>query len=160
VPPFPAVTASHAAAGAQPDYLPNRYSGKVLGVTDGDTIDVAIAPASSVQSVRLAGIDAPESAQAFGAESTQHLSELVFGKGVTLQCEYERSYGRLICKILLSDGEDLCLDQVKAGMAWHYKQYQDEQSPADREAYGPAEGEGRVMGRPASAPASGLQARH
>jgi Staphylococcal nuclease homologue len=34
---------------------------------------------------------------------------------------------------------DLCLDQVKAGMAWHYKQYQDEQSAADREAYGAAE---------------------
>src|SRR5712692_9441432 len=86
VPPFPAVTASHAAAGAQPDYLPNRYSGKVVGVTDGDTIDVATAPAGSVQSVRLAGIDSPESAQAFGAESTRHLSELVSGKGVTLQC--------------------------------------------------------------------------
>jgi endonuclease YncB( thermonuclease family) len=43
-------------------------------VTDGDTIDVAIAPAGSVQSVRLAGIAAPESAQAFDTESTRHLS--------------------------------------------------------------------------------------
>ena len=35
-PPFPAATAvSHAAAGTQPDNLPNRYSGKVVGVTDG-----------------------------------------------------------------------------------------------------------------------------
>lgn len=56
------------------------------------------------------------------------------GKAVTLQCEYERSYGRLICKVLLPYGEDLCLDQVKGGIAWHYKQYQDEQSPADGKA--------------------------
>jgi endonuclease YncB( thermonuclease family) len=94
--PFP-VTALHVAAGAQPDYLPNRYSGMVVGVTDGDTIDVAIVPAGSVQNVRLVGIDAPGSAQAFGAESTRHLSGLVSSKAVTLECENERSYGRLIC---------------------------------------------------------------
>jgi len=72
----------------------------VVGVTDGDTIDVAIARAGSVQSVRLAGIDAPESAQAFGTESARHLGDLVSGKAVTLECENEKSYGRLICKIL------------------------------------------------------------
>jgi hypothetical protein len=42
-------------------YLPNGYSGKVVRVTDGDTIDVALDPSGAVQSVRLAGIDAPES---------------------------------------------------------------------------------------------------
>jgi hypothetical protein len=60
---------------------------------------------------------------------------LVSGKAVTLQCGYETSHGRLICKVLLPYGEDLGLDQPKAGIAWHYKQYQDEQSPADGEAY-------------------------
>jgi hypothetical protein len=30
-----------------------------------------------------------------------------------LDCESDRSYGRLICKILLPDSEDVCLDQVK-----------------------------------------------
>jgi len=67
------------------------------------------------------------------------LTALISGKTVTLECENERSYGRLICKILLPNGEDIDLDQVKAGMAWHYKQYEDEQSPADREAYATAE---------------------
>jgi hypothetical protein len=41
--------------------------------------------------------------------------------------------------ILLPNGEDVCLDQVKTVMAWHYKQYQDEQNPLDREAYATAE---------------------
>jgi endonuclease YncB( thermonuclease family) len=89
--------------------------------------------------VRLTGIDAPEHDQSFGAQSTQYLASLISGKTVNLECSDERSYGRLICKILLPNGEDADLGQLKTGMAWHYKQYQDEQSPADREAYASAE---------------------
>ena len=37
------------------------------------------------------------------------------------------------------DGVDANLEQVKAGMAWHYKQYEREQSPADRSIYAQAE---------------------
>lgn len=118
--------------------LPNRFSAKVVGITDGDTITVADSDGRQ-EVIRLAGIDAPEHDQPFGAQSAEHLAGLVSGKTVTLDCENGRSYGRLICKSLLPDGEDACLDQVKVGMAWHYKQYQDEQSPADRAAYAAAE---------------------
>lgn len=118
--------------------LPNHFLANVVGITDGDTVTVA-ENASQEEVIRLAGIDAPEHDQPFGAQSTAHLAGLLSGKTVTLDCENERSYGRMICKILLSDGEDACLDQVKSGMAWHYKQYQDEQSPADRAAYAAAE---------------------
>ena len=64
-----------------------------------------------------------KAAQPFGRQSTQHLSELIFGKTVNLECKNERDdYGRLVCKILLQPrGEDVCLDQLKAGLAWHYK---------------------------------------
>lgn len=120
-------------------YLPNHYTGKVMSITDGDTIDVALAPSGMIQAVRLEGIDAPEHDQVFGAQSTQHLSEILSGKPVTLECENERSYGRLICKVLLPDGEDVDLDQLKAGMAWDYRQYQDEQTRTDRAAYSAAE---------------------
>ncbi len=37
-------------------------------------------------------------------------------------------------KVLLN-GQDVCLEQVKAGMAWHYKDYQAEQSAEDRKIY-------------------------
>jgi endonuclease YncB( thermonuclease family) len=118
--------------------LPNRFSAKVVSITDGDTVWVAESNGNQ-QDIRLVGIDAPEHDQPFGAQSTAHLAGLISGKTVTLDCENEESYGRLICKILLPDGEDVCLDQVKSGMAWHYKQYEDEQSPADRAAYAAAE---------------------
>ena len=110
----------------------------VTEITDGDTINARL-PDGFEHAIRLAGIDAPESAQAFGAQSTAHLAELVSGKVVMLQCSGDRSYGRMICKILLPSGEDVCLDQVKAGMAWQYKQYQDEQSAADRTTYAATE---------------------
>jgi endonuclease YncB( thermonuclease family) len=137
--PIPSIPPSGASMPASAAYLPNHYTGKVVSITDGDTIDVALAPNGMVQAVRLEGIDAPEHDQAFGSQSTQYLSEMLSGKTVTLECENERSYGRLICKVMLPNGEDVDLDQVKAGMAWHYKQYEDEQSPDDRTAYAAAE---------------------
>jgi endonuclease YncB( thermonuclease family) len=132
------VTRGGGAAELSSANLPNRFTARVVSITDGDTITVSESGAGE-QLIRLAGIDAPEHDQPFGAQSTQHLVSLVSGKTVALDCESERSYGRLICKILLRNGEDACLDQVKAGMAWHYKQYQDEQSPGDRDTYAAAE---------------------
>jgi endonuclease YncB( thermonuclease family) len=41
-------------------------------------------------------------------------------------------------KIVL-DGKDINLEQVRAGMAWHYKFYENEQTPEDRELYAKAE---------------------
>ncbi len=116
----------------------SRFSAKIVSITDGDTVDV-LSQGDLTYAVRLEGIDASEHDQPFGSQSTEHLTEILSGKNVTLECENERSYGRLICRILLPNREDACLDQVKAGMAWHYKQYEDEQSPDDRASYAAAE---------------------
>lgn len=48
---------------------------------------------------------------------------------------------------MLADGRDVNLEQVKAGLAWHYKYYQDEQSPEDRRLYVAAETEARTAKR-------------
>ncbi len=55
--------------------------GRVVGVTDGDTIAVQDSDRLT-HKVRLSGIDAPESRQAFGKRSKESLSRLVFGKPV------------------------------------------------------------------------------
>jgi endonuclease YncB( thermonuclease family) len=52
-------------------------------------------------------------------------------------------YGRTVGKILVG-GVDANLEQVKAGMAWHYKKYQSEQSEADRITYAQAEDRARA----------------
>jgi endonuclease YncB( thermonuclease family) len=88
--------------------------------------------------IRLMGIDAPEKKQAFGNRSKQSLSDLVFDKQVTVEYSKQDRYGRTIGKITV-DGVDANLEQIKAGMAWHYKKYQKEQSVEDRFVYANAE---------------------
>ena len=120
-------------------------TGRVVSVADGDTITV-LDSSETQHRIRLEGIDAPELHQAFGSRSKQNLSELVYGKDVTVVYYKTDQYGRLVGKILL-DGRDINLEQVRAGMAWHYKQYESEQSPADRELYAKAEDEARAAHR-------------
>jgi endonuclease YncB( thermonuclease family) len=54
-------------------------TGKVVGVSDGDTITVLDA-SNNQHKIRLDGIDAPESSRDFGSRAKQSLSDLVFGK--------------------------------------------------------------------------------
>lgn len=95
--------------------------GKVIGVLDGDTIELLTPDRRSVR-IRLAQIDAPEKAQPFGQRSKQSLSELVFGKNVSIQIETTDRYGRTVGRVFL-DGTDVNLEQVRRGMAWAYRQY-------------------------------------
>ena len=120
-------------------------NGRVVRVADGDTITV-LDSTNTQHRIRLEGIDAPESHQAFGTQSKKGLSEMVFGKDVTVVYQKTDQYGRLVGKILL-DGRDINLEQVKAGMAWHYKEYQKEQTPEDRELYAKAEDEAHAARR-------------
>ena len=120
-------------------------TGRVVRIADGDTITV-LDSSDTQHRIRLAGIDAPESHQAFGTRAKKSLSEMVFGKYVTIVYEKTDQYGRIVGKILLN-GKDINLEQVKAGMAWHYKEYQREQTPEDRDLYAAAEEEARKARR-------------
>ncbi|ALK92464.1 thermonuclease family protein [Limnohabitans sp. 103DPR2] len=111
--------------------------GKVIGVADGDTVTLLDAQKNQ-HKIRLQGIDAPEKAQAFGNKSKQSLHEMVHGKEVTVDFQKKDKYGRTVGKVLVNN-TDVCLEQVKRGMAWHYKQYANEQAPEDRDIYAQAE---------------------
>ena len=114
-----------------------NITGKVVGVSDGDTITVLDA-SKTQHKIRLEGIDAPEKAQPFGNRSKEHLSDQVFGKQVEVQSNKTDKYGRTVGKVLIN-GKDANLEQIRAGFAWHYKEYQKEQSSSDRVAYSNAE---------------------
>ncbi len=88
--------------------------------------------------IRLAGIDVPERKQAYGLASRKHLGLIVAGKHVRVEYQKRDRYGRIVGKVLL-DGIDVCLKQIKAGFAGHYKKYQHEQSPEDQRLYADAE---------------------
>ena len=111
--------------------------GVVVSVANGDTI--TILDDSHLQyKIRLAGIDAPAKGQGYGSVSKAHLAYLVFQKEVTLVWFKEDRYGRIVGKVM-TGGTDVGLKQVKAGLAWHSKRFQREQSPEDRMQYAEAE---------------------
>jgi endonuclease YncB( thermonuclease family) len=121
-------------------------TGRVIGVADGDT--VTILDASNTQhKIRLSGIDAPEKKQAFGMRSKQSLSDLVFNEQITVEADKRDKYRREVGKIFLSSGQDVNLEQVSRGFAWHYKVYEREQSSNDRTLYDFAEREARAQRR-------------
>ena len=122
----------------------------VVGVADGDTVTVLDADKSQ-HKVRVAGIDAPEKAQPFGQRAKQRMSTLVFGKEVRLEGDKRDRYGRTVAKVWVSPPDcqrcpktlDAGLAVLTSGLAWHYKKYQNEQSPEDRERYAFSEDEAR-----------------
>ena len=92
--------------------------------------------ANAQHKIRLYGIDAPESRQAFGQKSKQHLSSLVFGKDICVKVHNTDRYGRTVGTVFV-DGKDINLAMLQAGLAHHYKRY--DNSPA----YAAAETEAR-----------------
>jgi endonuclease YncB( thermonuclease family) len=111
--------------------------GKVIGITDGDTITV-IDSDKTEHKIRLMGIDAPEKKQDFGNESKKALSNYIYQKEVSVEYKKQDRYKRKVGKIILGK-EDICLQMIKDGMAWHYKDYEKEQSKTDRDLYRQAE---------------------
>ena len=111
--------------------------GTVVGITDGDTITV-LAKDNSEHKVRLMGIDAPEKTQDFGDESKKALSNYIYQKTVTVDYKKLDKYQRKVGKVIL-DKQDICLAMIELGMAWHYKDYEKEQSKTDRDLYSQAE---------------------
>lgn len=116
--------------------------GRVVGVSDGDTVTV-LDGSKTQYKIRLMGIDAPEKKQPFGQRSKQLLSDLVFNKDVTVEYSKKDKYGRTVGKITVG-GVDANLEQIKAGLAWHYKKYQNEQTADDRLIYAQAEEQARA----------------
>jgi endonuclease YncB( thermonuclease family) len=96
---------------------PKPFTGKVVKVADEDTITVLV---DDVQHrIRLAGIDAPESKQAFGTKAKKILADKVFGKEVKVVWRTRDRYKRIIGDIYLGDCW-LNLEMVEEGYAWHY----------------------------------------
>ena len=127
-----------------PSHAQTLY-GKVVGITDGDTVKV-LDGSNQEHKIRLAGIDAPERKQPFGQRAKQYLSDLVYGKNVEVEWHKQDRYKRLVGKIIIR-GRDANLEMVKAGLAWHYKKYQSEQSYEDRRVYAQADVEARERRR-------------
>jgi endonuclease YncB( thermonuclease family) len=129
-------------------------TGRVVGISDGDTITVLDADKKQ-HKIRIDGIDAPEKAQAFGERSRHSLAQMAQGKDARLECHKVDRFGREVCKVWVQPLDcprcgktlDVGLAQISVGMAWWYRRYADEQSPEDRGRYASEEEDARLRKR-------------
>lgn len=95
--------------------------GKVVGVSDGDTLTV-LDGSNRQYKIRLSAIDAPEKNQPFGMRSKQALSSLCFGKEARVMPLKEDRYGRTVADVDCG-GKNVNEEQIRSGMAWVYRKY-------------------------------------
>jgi len=120
----------------------------VLAVSDGDTLKARcdLHGAETRRTVRLVGIDAPESRQAYGRRARQALTRLVRDKPARLLCrDAPDRYGRSLCKVMVAPASctrepcartlDAGLAMLTLGLAWWEPQYAHEQSAQERGQY-------------------------
>ncbi|MGB5102590.1 MAG: thermonuclease family protein [Steroidobacteraceae bacterium] len=100
-----------------------RLPGTVVGVVDGDTVDVRLS--SGMIRVRLQAIDTPERGQPYGDAAKQVLARIVFGKAVELEPYEQDRYDRLVARIWLGN-VDVNASMIRDGYAWAYRRYLDD----------------------------------
>jgi|GEM_PF-534615 len=115
-------------------------TGKVVHIADGDTF--TLLAGRRRQRIRLASIDAPETAkgqarpgQSAARAAARALADLVAGKTLTLRCFELDHYGRHVCDVPLDGGSTANERLVAAGLAWanmqgHGKYMRDPAMPA------------------------------
>ena len=103
----------------------NTISGKVISVVDGDTFWFDDGTPKGIK-IRLIGVDAPESRNAFkkvigyyGKESKVYLTNLLKGKRVKLEYDVKLldQYKRTLAYVYLKDGTFVNAELVKNGYA-------------------------------------------
>jgi len=137
-----------AAAQTQAVSLPRLIEGRAIDVADGDTF-ILLDDLGKRWRVRLGGIDAPESTQPWADRARQHLSDWLRDTRVHLVPIKTDPFGRLVARTLIPAPEpgtarageriDVGLLLVEAGLAWHFKRYKSDQTPAEFAAFTQAE---------------------
>jgi endonuclease YncB( thermonuclease family) len=96
------------------------FSGKVVGISDGDTITVLCN--NQPVKIRLYGIDTPEKRQDFGTKAKQFTANFAFDKLAIVYPETIDKYGRTIA-IVEVNNKNLNESLVANGYAWVYRKY-------------------------------------
>jgi micrococcal nuclease len=109
------------------DNFPNEFIAKVIGVKDGDTVEVLYNKVPII--IRLEHIDSPEKKQPFGKKAKIFVSDLIFGKNVKIISKGKKDrWGRLIAVVETLDGKNVNKELVKNGLAMHFKKYSKDMS--------------------------------
>lgn len=120
------------------------FTARLQHLSDGDSFIVRTEDARRL-TIRLIGIDAPEKAQPYGDDSRRLLRDTIDGQTLTILPVKRDPYGRLVARVFVAD-KDVALEQVRAGLAWHYRRYESDQTPRERREFSAAEQRAREAG--------------
>lgn len=126
------------AAAAGPSlHVPWTTQGEVVSVQDGDTFDLRTADRGTFR-VRLAASDSPETGQGYWRVARSQLQSLLESGSVRVDCYKDDGRERAVCRVY-AGSTDVGLAMVEAGLAWHFKRFESEQTADEREAFAQAE---------------------
>lgn len=97
------------------------WQGQVVGISDGDTITVL--HDGKGESVRLYGVDTPDSRQDYGRKAKAFISDMVLEKTVEVKPFDTDHYGRTVGMVYVDGGKCLNEELLRAGFAWFYERY-------------------------------------
>jgi len=95
---------------------------KVVKVSDGDTFTVLTEKKKQTR-IRIYGIDAPETGQPYSEKSRLYLANMIAGRVVTIEVKSNDKYGRKVAKVKTETINDVGLEMLRAGYAWHYSHF-------------------------------------
>lgn len=118
-----------------PSAMPKPWSGRVMHVSDGDTLWVQPDLGGEARKLRLAAIDAPERCQVWGAQAWQALHSRLQGQPVQVVSGRLDTYGRLLAQVW-HQGQDVGAWMVLQGHAWspYFRGMPGPYEPLQREA--------------------------
>lgn len=99
--------------------------GRVVGVSDGDTVTLLVGRQNL--RIRLAEIDTPERGQPWGQKAKQALYSKVSQKTIKVDVQDKDRYDRLVGKLWLGS-RDVNREMVSEGHAWVYRRYMNDRS--------------------------------
>lgn len=92
------------------------FSGRVTQTVDGDTFRIN----SRSVSIRIWGLDAPETDEAGGAAATAALARLISGQDLRCRQRDIDRYGRIVGQCMLPNGRDITAAMIASGTAREY----------------------------------------
>lgn len=105
--------------------------GKIIRVSDGDTV-VLLDSNNEQHRIRLDGIDCPEKGQAYSKVATDFVKDLIAGKYVKVEWTQRDKYNRILGFVFVGE-TNVNKELLKAGLAWHYKFFNDDAELANLE---------------------------
>lgn len=98
------------------------WTGRVVRVSDGDTLWVQPAGGGKPRKIRLRGMDAPESCQPHGQVAKAALAARVLHQPVRVSGRARDDYQRLLARVSTAHDPDIGAWMVAQGHAWSYRQ--------------------------------------